>query len=163
VALLLTIGAMNSYFAGASRLGAALAAEGALPRWLAQPGEARRSLGLVGGLALGMTLVMAVTGLSSGRLLLIATGTFSVAYLIATVAAIRILPAGWSRLMAVFSAVASVGLVIVTGWPVLVSVAVGLVAAFWPRRSNAEQVSVLMPTDAGSLALSTVDDLGDRS
>ena len=36
VAVLLTVGAMNAYFAGGSRLGASLATEGALPGWLAQ-------------------------------------------------------------------------------------------------------------------------------
>src|SRR6478752_5107191 len=40
VAVLLTIGAMNAYFAGGSRLGAALARDGALPGWLAKGGDA---------------------------------------------------------------------------------------------------------------------------
>ena len=36
VAVLLTIGAINAYFAGGARLGAALARDGALPAWLAR-------------------------------------------------------------------------------------------------------------------------------
>ena len=36
------VGAMNAYFAGGSRLGAALARDGALPAWLARGGERRR-------------------------------------------------------------------------------------------------------------------------
>ena len=34
IAVLLTVGAINAYFAGASRLGASLAITGAAPRWL---------------------------------------------------------------------------------------------------------------------------------
>ncbi|MFI9052697.1 APC family permease [Streptomyces sp. NPDC053427] len=51
-ALFLTFGAVNSYLAGASRLGAALGRDGAAPRWLAkggEPGEVpRRSLAVLG-------------------------------------------------------------------------------------------------------------------
>ena len=35
VAVLLSVGAMNAYFAGTARLGAALARDGSLPAWLA--------------------------------------------------------------------------------------------------------------------------------
>src|SRR3954447_13428512 len=41
-AVLLTLGAMNAYYAGGSRLGVALARDGALPQWLAKGGEAGR-------------------------------------------------------------------------------------------------------------------------
>lgn len=54
-ALFLSFGAVNSYLAGASRLGAALARDGAAPRALAKggaPGEVpRRSLAVLGGAA----------------------------------------------------------------------------------------------------------------
>src|SRR4051794_38714204 len=56
VAVLLSVGAMNAYFAGGARLGAALARDGSLPRWLAHGSTAgegpRRSLagGTLGGL-----------------------------------------------------------------------------------------------------------------
>ncbi|UKY49295.1 APC family permease [Streptomyces inhibens] len=54
-ALFLTFGAVNSYLAGASRLGAALGRDGAAPRWMAKggaPGEVpRRSLAVLGGAA----------------------------------------------------------------------------------------------------------------
>ena len=35
VAVLLTVGAMNAYFAGGARLGAALGRDGSLPTWFA--------------------------------------------------------------------------------------------------------------------------------
>ena len=46
IAVLLTIGAINSYFAGASRLGASLAITGAMPRWLGSDiGDGRATRG----------------------------------------------------------------------------------------------------------------------
>ena len=51
VAVLLTLGAMNAYFAGTAKLGAALGRDGALPEWFARGSEAgevpRRSLAVV--------------------------------------------------------------------------------------------------------------------
>jgi amino acid efflux transporter len=56
VALLLTAGTMNAYFAGAAKLGAALGRDGALPLWFARGSEAggipRRSLLSLAGLTL---------------------------------------------------------------------------------------------------------------
>ena len=154
VALLLTIGTMNSYFAGASRLGAVLAAEGTLPRWLEERnGEPRRALALVGGLGLAGTLVMGIADIPSDRLLLVATGTFSVAYLIATIAAVRILERGWARLAAGFSVLVSVVLVVVTGWPVLGSVVLGVVGAFWPRKPLGPPTDVAMPIETAAVVL----------
>ena len=159
VAILLTIGTMNSYFAGAARLGSALAAERTLPGWLQEDGgEPRRALALVGGLGLGATLVMGLADIPSDHLLLIATGTFSVAYLVATVAAMRILPGGWARIIAAFSAVVSAVLVAVTGWPVLVSVVLGVVGAFWPRKPVGPVVDVAMPTETASVVLPALED-----
>ena len=42
VAVLLSVGAMNAYFAGGARLGAALARDGSLPTWLARGSHRRR-------------------------------------------------------------------------------------------------------------------------
>ena len=51
VAVLLSVGAINAYFAGGARLGAALARDGSLPTWLARGSTAgevpRRSLVVV--------------------------------------------------------------------------------------------------------------------
>ncbi len=55
-ALLLTLGAVNAYFAGAAKLGAALGRDGALPAWFARGSSAgevpRRSLAVVSGASL---------------------------------------------------------------------------------------------------------------
>lgn len=96
VAVLLTVGAMNAYFAGGSRLGAALAREGALPTWLAKggaPGEVpRRSLAVMVVLALGSLTATEVFGIGLAGLMLLATGCFTTVYVIGTAAAVRLLP-----------------------------------------------------------------------
>lgn len=119
-AVLLTLGAMNAYFAGASRLGAALARDGALPTALARghaPGQVpRRSLALVTSLSFLALLAARVLGLELGPLMLLATGCFTLVYLLGTAAAVRLLPrrkaSWWLALVALLS---TVGLLAVTG------------------------------------------------
>jgi amino acid efflux transporter len=115
VAVLLTIGAVNAYLAGASRLGAALATEGALPRWMAR--STRRSLTFV---TLG-GLVSAVLPFHLHTMMLLVTGCFTLVYVLGTAAALRLLPAGWSRVVAGFAFVAVVGLLWLNGPPALLS------------------------------------------
>ena len=114
VAVLLTIGAMNAYFAGGSRLGAALARDGALPRLLARGGDAgevpRRSIALVT-VASSLSLVVAVVrGVGLTSLMLLATGCFTLVYVLGTASALRLLPRGtvawWTALVAFVSVAA---------------------------------------------------------
>ncbi|GAA2740731.1 amino acid permease [Terrabacter aerolatus] len=113
VAVLLTVGAMNAYYAGGSRLGAALARDGALPRWLAPGAETgqvpRRSTLLITTaslLALGAAVVL---DLGLTPLMLLATGCFTVVYVLGTAAALRLLPrrttAWWTAVVAFVSVV----------------------------------------------------------
>jgi amino acid efflux transporter len=94
LAVALTMGTMNVYIGGASKLAAALAQQGALPHWLA--GDARRSVPrrplLVIG-AVGVVLLMALLlGVSSTSDLIRATSACFVAvYVAATASAVRIL------------------------------------------------------------------------
>ncbi|MEU9123045.1 APC family permease [Streptomyces sp. NPDC048506] len=93
-ALFLSFGAVNSYLAGASRLGAALGRDGAAPRWLAKggaPGQVpRRSLAVLGGAAV---LLGVVTGLGHADLdvLMRATATCLAAVTLAGLAAALVL------------------------------------------------------------------------
>ena len=100
VAVLLTVGAMNAYFAGGSRLGASLATEGALPGWLAQGsgvGEVpRRSVAVIAGASTVSLLVTTVLDLGLTPLMLLATGCFTLVYVLGTASALRLLPR-WSR------------------------------------------------------------------
>lgn len=141
IAVLLTVGAINSYFAGASRLGAALAITGAMPRWLGSDiGDGRRTprhaLLVVAGLGLAVTVGGALLGQPTDATLLVTTGTFALVYVVGTAAAVRLLPGGWPRVAAILSFVASVGLVVLTGLPVLLPVVVGLAGLGWTMRRS---------------------------
>lgn len=134
VAVLLTVATINTYFAGAAELGASLARDGSLPAWLAGrsgTGDVpRRSLAVVAGLGLGTTLSMALLGRDTDATLLVVTATFALTYLVSTAAAVRLLTGG-GRVAALVSAVASVALVAVTGWRVLVPLGMGLLGVLW--------------------------------
>lgn len=111
IAVMLTFGAMNAYFAGGSRLGAALAADRALPAALAKGSEAggvpRRSLALVTGLALTALLANEVFSFDLTQLMLLATGCFTAVYVLGAAAAVRLLPRGsagwWTAVLAFVS------------------------------------------------------------
>ncbi len=140
VAVLLTMGAMNAYYAGGSRLGAALARDGALPVWLAKGSGVgqvpRRSIALIT-VASSLSLVAAATlDLGMTPLMLLATGCFTLVYVLGTAAAVRLLPRGgrawWVAVVALTSVTA---LLVVNGVHALW--ALGLVALSLVYRSVA--------------------------
>jgi amino acid efflux transporter len=129
-ALLLTLGVLNAYYAGAAKLGAALARDGALPAALARGSVAgevpRRSLGLLGGLALiGLLLAVAFeVGLSP--LVFLTNGLFVTVYVVGAAAAVRLLPhRSKARAGAVATLVVVALLLVASGpylvWPLLVT------------------------------------------
>ncbi len=131
-ALLLTFGAMNAYYAGASKLGAALARDGALPAWLARGSSAgvvpRRSLAVLSALSMVTAVVVVVAGLEPQSLVLLTTGLFVTVYAVGVAAAVKLLPRGSrARLAALVAQGAVVVLLLMAGvyllWPALVSVA----------------------------------------
>jgi amino acid efflux transporter len=97
-ALLLTLGTMNAYFAGAAKLGAALGRDGALPAWLAAGSLAgdvpRRSLALLCALAAICMVVVESAGVGPKPLVLLTTGSFVTVYALGCAAALRLLPRG---------------------------------------------------------------------
>ena len=110
--MLLTLGAMNAYFAGGAKLGAALARDGALPAWLARGSSAgevpRRSLAVVTGLACVSLVVVGAVRRRAGAVVLLTTGSFVLVYVLGTAAAIRLLPKrSWSRRAAFVACAAS--------------------------------------------------------
>lgn len=120
VAVLLSVGAMNAYFAGGARLGAALARDGSLPGWLAHGSSAgevpRRSLAVVAVLALTSLGVIVVRDLPLEAPLLMTTGAFTLVYVVGTAAALRLLPRGtWVRRGAGISFLATLALLALTG------------------------------------------------
>lgn len=137
-ALLLTVGTMNAYFAGAAKLGAALGRDGALPAWLARGSLAgdvpRRSLAVVFALAAGMLILVAATGIGTKSLVMMTTGSLVAIYVLGTAAALRLLPRGSAahRCAAVaFAAV--VGLLALTGWYLLWPLAIAACALGYLR------------------------------
>jgi len=117
-ALLLTLGTMNAYFAGAAKLGAALGRDGALPGWLAQGsqvgGVPRRSLAAV---ALAATTL---AGVGPTPLVLVTSGCFVMVYGLGAAAALKLLPRGSvAYRCAWISLIAVAGLFVTTGWYVV--------------------------------------------
>ncbi len=151
-ALLLTAGAMNAYFAGAARLGAALGRDGGLPAWFARGSRAgevpRRSLAVICALSLLSLAVVTVAGLGLRAATLLTTGSFVLVYVLGTAAAVRLLPAGWGRRAAVVALAAVVVLLFMTG--VYVAWTLGVAAAAltydWYRRRAARRAVVHMVT-----------------
>ena len=131
VAVLLTIGAMNAYFAGGSKLGAALGRDGGLPSWISHGsavGEIpRRSLLITGALATASQTVAMIFRLDLTDLVLLTTGAFTLVYIFGTAAAVRLLPprslGWWTALVALLSVLALAAL---TGLHLIWAVAIAL-------------------------------------
>jgi len=143
VAVLLSVGAMNAYFAGGARLGAALARDGSLPMWMARGGTTgavpRRSLGVVTAGAMASLAVIAVSGVTLEAPLLMITGAFTLVYVVGTASALRLLPRGtWVHRGAALSFLATVALLFMTGaqmaGPALIGV--GALVWTWSRRGR---------------------------
>jgi amino acid efflux transporter len=146
VAVLLTLGAVNAYLAGASALGVALARDGALPaRVFGTPHKSLTFL-TVGGLcsvALPFSLHTAM---------LLVTGCFTLVYVLGTAAALRLLPAGWSRRGAAVAFVAVLGLLVLNGPPALLSLVVAAGAVLYASRRTAPKIASPSSSSAGSIA-----------
>jgi amino acid efflux transporter len=130
VALVVTLGTMNTFLASLAKLGAALGRDGALPGWLAhgsQTGEApRRSLLAVGGISSAGLVVIGLAGISARPAVLLATSCFVGVYGMAAGAGIRLLPPGVTRGAAVVSLLLALLLAWTAGWyltwPVLLAI-----------------------------------------
>ncbi|GID31769.1 amino acid permease [Paractinoplanes brasiliensis] len=148
VAVLLTVGAVNAYLAGASQLGAALTRDGALPAVTGR--TPRRALTTV----FLLSLASAALPLSLHTSLLLVTGCFTLVYVIGTAAALRLLPAGPWRVVAAAGFVTVVALLWLNGAPALLSlviVAASLAYQTWRSRRSARTASP-SSISAGSVA-----------
>jgi amino acid efflux transporter len=141
MAVLLTAGTMNAYFAGAAKLGAALGRDGALPGWIARGSVAgevpRRSLAVMAVLGLGSLVVVAVAQLDVRPLVLLTGAQLATVYAVGIAAAIKLL-ADDRRLRVTTRAagVAVVLLLVVTGPYLLWPAALALFAVFFVRRKR---------------------------
>lgn len=134
VAVFLTFGNMNAYYAAAAKLGAALSRDGALPSRLSSGsvvGEVpRRSLAVLAALS-GLVLVTVTsTGVDSESLLLLAGASYIVVYILGVSAALRILPRGSRTYWYALISLATVAfLAVTTGWYIVCPLAT-IAAAF---------------------------------
>ncbi len=146
VAVLLTLGAMNAYFAGAAKLGAALGRDGALPAWFARGSRAgevpRRGLLVVSGLAVVALAVVAGANVGVRASVLLTTGSLVLVYVLGTAAALRLLARGsLAHRGAIVAFIASVVLLAMTGVYALWTLVVALGALAYDARSRARQRS----------------------
>lgn len=138
VAVLLTLGTVNAYVAGACRFGAALAREGALPYRLF--GTTRRSLVFV----VLAAVVAQVVPIELHTLMLLVTGGLTLVYVLGTAAAMKLLPGRWEKVVSGVALVSVCVLLWLTGWPALLGLGVaGAAIAYraWRDRVNASRAS----------------------
>lgn len=156
-ALCLSLGAVNTFIAGAARLGAALGRDGALPGWLAKGGSAgqvpRRSLTVQAVLTGAFTLVAWLLPLAIDPLMR-ATSAFLAAVTAAGMAAsLRLLrrgtPMWWAALVAT---VFTVVVMAFSGWLLVLPLLVGAGAMLYLSSRNRRRRPVdgrLVRTGAG--------------
>jgi amino acid efflux transporter len=142
VAVLLSLGAMNAFFAGGARLGAALGRDASLPLWFAHGSVAgqvpRRSLAVIAGGALATLLVVTRTGIPVERTMLLVTGAFTLVYVVGTAAAIRLLPRGtWVWRGAVVAFASTLVLLGLTGRYLVPQLVLAIGAIVWTMRPRA--------------------------
>jgi amino acid efflux transporter len=142
VAVLLSLGAMNAFFAGGARLGAALGRDASLPVWFGRGSMAgevpRRSLAVIAGGALATLLVVAVTGVPVERTMLLVTGAFTLVYVVGTAAAIRLLPRGtWVWRGAIVAFASTLVLLGLTGRYLVPQLVLAIGAIAWTMRTRA--------------------------
>jgi amino acid efflux transporter len=100
IAVVLTFSAINTYVAGAARLGAALGGSGALPGRFARLGPSgipRRSLALLASLVGALTVPVLVWHLDLDALMRATSACLAAVTVLGTASALRILPHGRAR------------------------------------------------------------------
>jgi amino acid efflux transporter len=133
IAAVVVIGVSNAYLPAFANLGASLGRDGDLPRWFGQGAEAgaipRRALGWVAVQSLVYTAVFFVFHLDLQTFILIHISSMVAVYALGMIAAVKLLrvgSAGW--VMAVISVVLMAGLLVLTGWHLVVPAVLALVA-----------------------------------
>lgn len=122
LAVALTMGTMNVYMGGASKLAASLAGSGSLPTWLAGDTDRsipRRPLVVIAVVGLLLFVALIAGRLDTGDLVRAVSACFVAVYVAATASAARILQ-GTPRAAALVSCALTVALAIFSGWYLLV-------------------------------------------
>ncbi|MGH8881147.1 MAG: amino acid permease, partial [Stackebrandtia sp.] len=132
-AAVLSFGALNSFVAGASRLGAALARDGDLPRWMSQGGEPgrvpHRSLFVLGALTATATAASIALSLNLDDLMRATSACLAAVTVLGTAAAVRLLTGRGARAMAIAATVFTAVVLATMGWfllaPLVIAAAAG--------------------------------------
>ena len=144
-ALFLTFGAMNAYVAGASRLGAALARDGVLPRRLvdeAAPGETpQRSLALLAVLSVLTTVPALVWSIDLDILMRMTSACLAAVLVVGVAAAARLLPPGHPRRTAAAATVFCCAALACCGLYLLLPALLALIPALTRGRSAPAQAA----------------------
>jgi amino acid efflux transporter len=143
VAVLLTFGVMNAYFAGAAKLGAALGRDGALPAWFARGGQVgevpRRSLGVVTAMSGVSLLLVAIAGADVRPLVSATSALLVTVYAVCIAAALRLLPRGGRHhVTALVAMTAVLALLLMTGRYLAVPLGLLAVATVYRRSRSAQ-------------------------
>lgn len=154
VALLLTVGAANTYLAGASRSGAALAAAGDLPAWLARQhgGVARRSLALQAAVTIAVTAAAVHWQIAPGHLIRLVTVLLAAVALAGMAAAVLLLPSGWHTLAAGTGTAVTAAVLGSAGPNLLIPATVAGAALVWRAAQKPPRTATPAPTPAPPLA-----------
>lgn len=133
IAAVVIIGVSNAYLPAFANLGASLGRDGDLPSWFGRGAEAgavpRRALGWIAVQSLVYTTVFFVFHLDLQTFILIHISSMVAVYALGMLAAVKLLrvgSAGW--VMALLSIVLMAGLLLLTGWHLLIPAALALVA-----------------------------------
>jgi len=133
IAAVVIIGVSNAYLPAFANLGASLGRDGDLPAWFGRGAEAgavpRRALGWTAAQSLIYTAVFFVFHLDLQTFILIHISSMVAVYALGMVSAVRLLrvgSAGW--VMALVSAVLMAGLLLLTGWHLIVPAVLAVVA-----------------------------------
>jgi amino acid efflux transporter len=158
VALLLTVGAANTYLAGAARSGAALAAAGDLPTWLAHQhaGVARRSLAVQAAATIAITAAALHWHIAPGQLIRLVTVLLAAVALAGMTAAVLLLPNGWHTLAAVTGTAVTAAVVGSAGPNLLIPATIAGAALAWraaqrPQRPPGTATSMGVPAPAATI------------
>ncbi|MDQ1740569.1 MAG: amino acid efflux transporter, partial [Pseudonocardiales bacterium] len=154
LAAVLTFGALNSYLAGTSRLGAALARDGALPAWMAKGNAAgetpRRSLGVIAAFATAATIIAGAVGADLGDIILATSACLLVVTVAGLAAGIKLLPFGrptwWG---AVFAALAMSVVTLFSGFNLALPLGMALAAVLYTRSAYSKRRSAPTAEAAG--------------
>ncbi|MGI5238650.1 APC family permease [Dactylosporangium sp. CA-139066] len=133
IALLLTVGAGNTYLAGAARSGATLAAAGDLPSWLAHHtnGVARRSLAVQATATITITTAAIHWHVAPGQLMHLVTVLLAAVAMAGMVAAAVLLPTGWHTLAALTGTAVTAAVLGSAGPHLLIPATIAGAALLW--------------------------------